>query len=82
MNPWLAVRGSAGWSHASFAGTADSETGVEAGAGLDYLLNAVTTLTADYAYGATSENSGPPEVEHRLTLGATLARPAQAGARD
>src|SRR5690606_25064742 len=53
----LAVRGSAEWSAARFAGTTHGETGFSAGAGLDYRLDKGTTLTADYAYGATSESA-------------------------
>ncbi|HEY0920587.1 outer membrane beta-barrel protein [Devosia sp.] len=82
-NARLAVRGSAGWSSASFAGTTRSETGFSAGAGLDYLLNAGTTLTADYAYGATSEDAdAAPDIEHRVTFGVTLARPHRAAMTD
>lgn len=74
VNTWLRLRASAGWRHAALAGTADTETGYDAGAGLDYLLNEFTTLTADYSYAWAAEPPGPGEEEHRITLGVTFAR--------
>ena len=50
VNPWLKLRASAGWRHAALIGTADTETGWNAGVGLDYVLNEYTTLNADYVY--------------------------------
>ena len=80
VNTWLALRASAGWSHATLAGTTDSETTFDAGAGLDYLLKEFTTLTADYAYDWTGNNvDAIPETEHRVTLGVTFARPGDSG---
>lgn len=75
VNPWLGLRASAGWSHASFAGSDGFETGYSAGAGLDYLLNLHTTLTADYAYSWSGEGSGAGEAEHRVAFGVTFAKP-------
>lgn len=77
VNPWLGLRGSAGWNYATLAGTSDSETGLDAGIGLDYLVNQFATISADYAFSWAAENAGPGEVEHRVTLGVTFARPRE-----
>ncbi|MHB1110523.1 MAG: outer membrane beta-barrel protein, partial [Devosia sp.] len=50
LNTWLKLRASVGWRHALLVGTTTTETGYNAGTGLDYLLNEFATLTADYAY--------------------------------
>jgi len=80
LNTWLRLRASAGWRYATLAGTTDTETGYDAGVGLDYLLNEFVTLTADYAYGWAAEAPDPGEEEHRITLGVTFARPQESGA--
>ena len=75
LNTWVKLRASAGWRHALLVGTATTETGYNAGAGLDYLLNEFATLTADYAYGWAETPPSPGEEEHRVTLGVTFSRP-------
>lgn len=75
LNSWLRLRASAGWRHALPVGTANTETGYNAGIGLDYLLNEVATLTADYAYGWAQTAPNPAEERHQVTLGVTLSRP-------
>lgn len=76
VNPWLALRGSAGWSYATLAGATTTETAYNAGAGLDYLFNLSTTLAADYAYSWSGGSADPAgEAEHRVTLGVTFAKP-------
>jgi hypothetical protein len=77
LNTWLKLRASAGWRHALLVGTATTETGYNAGAGLDYLLNEFATLTADYAYRWAQTTPSPGEAEHRVTLGVTFAKPQQ-----
>lgn len=74
LNTWLKLRASAGWRHALLVGTTTTETGYNAGAGLDYLLNEFATLTADYAYRWAETTPDPGEEEHRVTLGVTFAR--------
>lgn len=75
LNTWLKLRASAGWRHALLVGTTTTETGYNAGAGLDYLLNEFATLTADYAYRWAETTPSPGEEEHRVTLGVTFSRP-------
>lgn len=75
LNTWVKLRASAGWRHAQLVGTATTETGYNAGAGLDYLLNEFARLTADYAYRRAETTPDPAEEEHRVTLGVTFSRP-------
>lgn len=75
LNTWVRLRASAGWRHALLVGTATTETGYDAGIGLDYLLNEFATLTADYAYGRALTTPNPAEERHRVTLGVTFSRP-------
>jgi len=75
LNPWLRLRASAGWQHSVLVGTATTETGYNAGTGLDYLLNEFATLTADYAYRWAATTPNPGEEEHRVTLGVTFSKP-------
>jgi hypothetical protein len=72
VNPWLKLHASAGWTHALLVGTADAETGWNAGAGADYLLNEFTTLTGDYTYSVSQTPPDPQEDSHRLTVGVTF----------
>jgi hypothetical protein len=72
VNPWLKLRASAGWSHAQLIGTADTETGWNAGAGADYVLNEFTTFTGDYTYSVSQTPPDPPEDSHRVTVGITF----------
>jgi hypothetical protein len=72
VNPWLKLRASAGWSHALLIGTADTESGWNAGAGADYMLNEFTTLTGDYTYSVSQKAADPPEDSHRVTVGVTF----------
>jgi hypothetical protein len=74
VNPWLKLRASAGWSETHLIGPGDVQTQVTGGAGLDYLLNANTDLTADYLYTRTDIPPDPAEEEHKVTLGITFHR--------
>lgn len=74
VNSWLALRASAGWRHAELVGTGGTETRYDLGAGVDYLVNELTTLTADYGYSQSAQSPDPTEDEHRLTLGITVSR--------
>jgi hypothetical protein len=75
LNTWVKLRASVGWQHALLVGTTTTETGYNAGAGLDYLLNEFATLTADYGYRRDETTPDPAEEEHRITLGVTFSRP-------
>lgn len=74
VNPWLRLRGSAGWSRAEFIGTPDGQTVYRAGAGADYRINQFATATLDYGFTHRDATTSPPENEHRVTLGVTLSR--------
>lgn len=75
LNTWVRFRAAAGWRQALLVGTANTETGYNAGIGLDYLLNEFATLTADYAYGWSRATPNPAEERHQVTLGVTFSRP-------
>ena len=74
INPWVKLRGSAGYSYAVLTGTTGSEAAYTAGAGADYLLNEHMSLTGDYGYALTLPSGGTASEEHRVTVGATLKR--------
>ena len=74
VNPWLALRASAGWSQAQLVGTTTTERGYDAGVGADYVLNEFTTLTADYGYSYSETTPDPGEDSHRVTVGLTFSR--------
>jgi hypothetical protein len=74
VNPWLKLRGNAGYSYAILADTTDIETGYSVGTGADYLLNEHVTVTADYVYANSTSAPDPAEEEHRVTVGMTLKR--------
>ena len=75
LNNWVTLRASAGWRQAQLVGTPVTETGYNAGVGVDYLLNELATLTADYGYGWAETTPAPGEDEHRVMLGVTFSRP-------
>jgi hypothetical protein len=74
VNSWLRLRGSADWSHSSLEGTSETEHRNGFGAGADYVLNANTALSVDYAFDhRDNSNSGVTDT-HRVSLGVTLRR--------
>jgi hypothetical protein len=74
VNPWLTLRGSAGWSHVQKVGAAGAETRYDLGLGADYLINPMARLSADYAYSHRQREPDPPEYEHRASVGVTFSR--------
>ena len=74
VNSWLTLRASAGWQHADLVGTGETEVRYDLGAGLDYLVNELATLTADYGYSQSVRSPAPATDEHRVTLGITVGR--------
>ena len=74
VNPWLTLRGSAGWSEALSVGTDTAEVEWTVGAGADYQLNQNMQASADYQFSRTQTMPAPQEDAHRLTLGLTLDR--------
>ena len=74
VNSWLTARSSAGASLARPMGAGSDEQSWNIGAGLDWLVNPNTDITADYRFTQTLAEPDPPEDEHRVTLGVTLHR--------
>jgi hypothetical protein len=74
LNPTVTLRGAAGWNWAQKSGSADAEYEYAAGVGLDYIVNARTTLTADYTYTHGVREPNPPDIEHRAVVGVTFSK--------
>lgn len=74
VNPWLRLRGSAGWSEAHYRGIATDEYKWNVGVGADYLLNEHMDATADYTYSQSTTTPAPAEDEQRLMLGLNIHR--------
>lgn len=74
VNPWLRLRGSAGWSEAHYQGIATDEYKWNVGVGADYLLNEHMDATADYTYSQSTTTPDPAEAEQRLMLGLNIHR--------
>lgn len=74
VNPWLRLRGSAGWSEAHYQGIATDEYPWNVGVGADYLLNEYMDATADYTYAQTTTTPAAAEDEQRVMLGLTIHR--------
>ncbi|WP_417310949.1 outer membrane beta-barrel protein [Devosia sp.] len=74
VNPWLTARSSAGASLTKPMGAGTEEQSWNVGAGLDWLVNPNTDITADYRFTQTLSEPDPPEESHQLTLGVTFHR--------
>jgi len=74
VNPWLRLRGSAGWSEAHYQGVATDESKWNVGAGADYLLNEHMDATADYTYTQSTTTPDPTADEQRVMLGLNIHR--------
>jgi hypothetical protein len=74
VNPWLRLRGSAGWSEAHFQGIDTDEYKWNVGVGADYLLNEHMDATADYTYSQSTTTPAPATDEQRLMLGLNIHR--------
>ena len=74
LNPWLRLRGSAGWSEAHYQGVAVDETKWNVGVGADYLLTEHMDATADYTYAQSTTTPDPAKDEQRLMLGLKVHR--------
>jgi hypothetical protein len=73
-NPFLALRGTAGWERTVTLGTGDASSGLSAGAGIDLRSSQNVTWSVDY--GWTREDKPPtPETDtHSFTVGMRFAR--------
>lgn len=74
VNPWLRLRGSAGWSQTAVQPAATYSNEWTAGLGADYLFNAMTDFTADYGWTRTLADPDPAKDVQRVTLGVTFHR--------
>lgn len=74
VNPWLRLRGSAGWSEAHYQGIATDEYKWNLGLGANYLLNEYMDATADYTFSRSTTTPDPAEDEQRLMLGLNIHR--------
>jgi hypothetical protein len=74
VNPWLTLRGSAGWNRADTLGTGDVATGYGAGVGIDYRSTRQLSWNADYLYAHTDPVGGDSRDSQRVTVGATVRR--------
>ena len=74
VNSWLRVNGLAEWTGARFEGSPDLETGYGFGAGADYLVNAHTSVTADYGFAHSNSTANGIQDAHQVSVGVTLAR--------
>lgn len=74
VNPWLKLRAKAGWSYSETPGADTTTETTSAGAGADYLLSAMTDLTADYTYSRSKTGTGTQTEEHVVALGVTFHR--------
>lgn len=74
VNPWLKLRGSAGWSEAHYQGIATDEYKWNFGIGADYLLNEHMDATADYTFSRSTTTPAPAEDEQRVMLGLNIHR--------
>jgi len=74
VNPWLTLRGSAGWDRTVVLGTGGESWGYDLGAGLDLRTSRHTVWTADYAYGRDHAPPVPENDTHTVTVGVRITR--------
>ena len=74
VNPWLRLRGSAGWSEAHYQGIDTDEYKWNVGVGADYLLTQHMDATADYTYSQSTTTPAAAVEEQRLMLGINIHR--------
>jgi hypothetical protein len=74
VNPWLNLRGSAGFSHTVTLGTAAVDQGYSAGIGADLSTSRHTAWTFDYLYSHDQKTGNPPTDSHTVTLGLTFRK--------
>jgi hypothetical protein len=74
VNPWLTLRGSAGWDRTIVLGTGGESSGYDLGAGLDLRTSRHVTWTADYNYGRDNAPPVPDNDTHTVTVGIRVTR--------
>ena len=73
INDWLTLRGALGGSYTVYPGAKATETGLTAGAGIDWQFGPHTALNADYAFGANWADDEDTQ-SHTVSLGMTVSR--------
>ena len=74
VNPWLTLRGTAGWTRVDTLGSGDIATGYTVGAGLDFSSSRHSVWSADYAFAHSDPATGIPVDTHTVTVGLTIKR--------
>lgn len=74
VNSWLRLRASADWGVSVLQGSGETEHRHGLGAGADYMVNAHTSLGADYAYGHRDNSTSGAADIHTLSVGVTIKR--------
>jgi hypothetical protein len=74
VNSWLRLRASADWGVSVLEGSGETEHRHGLGAGADYMVNAHTSLGADYAYGHRDNSTSGAADIHTLSVGVTIKR--------
>lgn len=74
VNPWLTLRGSAGWDRTVTLGTGDQQWSYDLGAGLDYRSSRHVVWTADYTYARDYVPPTPENDTHTVLLGVRVTR--------
>jgi hypothetical protein len=74
VNPWLALRGSAGADRTVTLGTGGVDWGYSAGAGLDWATSRHLFWSADYLFSHDESSSNGITDAHAVTVGMTVKR--------
>lgn len=74
VNPWVTLRGTAGWTRTNPIGAGSTETSYKAGIGADYLVNEWTTASIDYVFEHADQPPAIPTDTHKVLVGVTIAR--------
>ena len=69
VNPWLTLRGSAGFNHTLTLGTSAVDQGYNAGVGADLSTSRHTAWTFDYLFSHDQKTGNPATDSHSVTLG-------------
>ena len=74
VNPWLTLRGHAGWDQTVTLGTGDNSWGYEAGVGVDYQSSRYVVWSGDYLFARDYAPPTPLNDTHTVTVGVRVQR--------
>jgi len=74
VNPWLALRGTAGWNRTDTVAAKETASGYSAGVGLDWQTARHVVWTADYLFEHDAPATAPANDTHTVTVGVTIKR--------